>query len=245
MFTLYNGDCLEKMKDIPDGSINLIVTSPPYNNYRNRRTQQQKKEFWDRTNIVYNSYSDDLSDEDYFDWQKNFINECMRCLTPDGVLAYNHKDLIHDFEVISPMSWILASDGILKQRITWDRMGCQAINPVRFFRKEEDIYIIGKRGKPKFNPEFAKLTSIWRVLPSKKNGHPAPFPVELPELLIKSFTDINDVVLDPFMGSGTTGVACVNTNRNFVGIELDVEYFKLAQERIEKASNTLDLGDLG
>ena len=230
---LFNGDCLEVMKGIPDGSVDLVVTSPPYNNWRNRRTQAKKKEYWDRTNIDYGTYDDKMSDEDYFNWQVEFLNECVRVLKDTGTIVYNHKDAIFNFEVRTPIEWILKSDCKYRQRVTWDRGGMQAFNPVRFYRVEEDIYILGKKAKGfKWNKEFAKYLSIWKINPSSKKDHPASFPLEIPKRCVESFTYEEDIVLDPFMGSGTTGVACKNLDRKFIGIELDETYFNIAKERI-------------
>ena len=233
---LMQGDCLERMKEIESGSVDLVVTSPPYNNWRNRRTQERKKDYWNRTNINYNSYDDKLSDDDYFKWQVVFLNECARVLKDTGTIVYNHKDAIFNYKVTSPITWILESECVYRQRVTWDRGGMQAFNPVRFYRVEEDIYILGKKAKGfKWNKDFAKYLSIWKINPSSKEHHPASFPLEIPERCIKSFTESGDIVLDPFMGSGTTGVACANLNRDFIGIEMDEDYFNIAQTRIEEA----------
>lgn len=227
------GDCLEKMKEIPDGSVDLIVTSPPYNNWRNIRTQESRKDYWEKTNIIYNSYNDKMSDEDYEKWQIMFLNECYRVLKETGTVLYNHKDRIFNFEVTTPLKWILQSQLKYRQRVTWDRCSMQAYNPVRFYRVEEDIYIMGKCAKGfKWNKEAAKFLSVWRIKPSPRDNHPASFPLEIPKRGIEAFTDIGDIVLDPFMGSGTTGIACVNTGRSFIGIEMDEKYFEIATDRI-------------
>ena len=236
---LIQGDCLEVMKDIPDNSVDLVVTSPPYNNWRNRRTQAKKKEYWDRTNIDYGTYNDKMDDNAYAEWQISVLNECCRVLKNTGTILYNHKDMIFNFEVTTPLQWILRSDCKYRQRITWDRGGMQAFNPVRFYRVEEDIYVLGKRAKGfKWDKACARYLSIWKINPSSKEHHPASFPEEIPKRGIESFTCDGDVILDPFMGSGTTGVACKNLNRDFIGIELDSEYFKIAEKRIKEVKWT-------
>lgn len=232
MIKLIHGDCLEKMDSMKQGSVDLIVTSPPYNNWRNRRTQKRKKDYWDRTNITYGNHCDKMTDIDYHNWQVDFLNACVRLLKDTGTIVYNHKDRIFNFEVTTPLSWILDSECVYRQRITWDRCGMQAFNPVRFYRTEEDIYILGKTAKGfKWNKECAKFKSIWRISPSSKKYHPASFPKEIPARCILSFTDENDTVLDPFCGSGTTGVACIESTRNFIGIDNDIDCIKIAQDR--------------
>jgi site-specific DNA-methyltransferase (adenine-specific) len=80
---IHNLEDLQGFKLMPDNTVDLIVTSPPYNNWRNRRTQARKKEYWERTNIVYDNFDDKMSDEDYEAWQIAVINECLRVLKPD------------------------------------------------------------------------------------------------------------------------------------------------------------------
>ena len=225
----HNIDCITGMRMLEENSIDLIITSPPYNNYRNRRTQKSREEYWKRTNINYDNFSDDLSDEDYEKWQIEVINEMLRVLKPTGTICYNHKDRIFNFEVTSPLLWIFKSNAIYRQRVTWDRCGMQQCNPVRFYRFEEDIYILGKETKGfKWNKEGAKYQSIWRIPATRKNGHPCSFPEELVRRCIESFSDENDIILDPFMGSGTTGKVALENKRNFIGFEISENYCNLA-----------------
>ena len=235
---IYNIDCLNGLKQIEDNTIDLIVTSPPYNNFRNRRTQKNRSDYWGRTNIVYDSFSDKMTDEEYMQWQIDCINEMVRVLKPTGTIAYNHKDRIFNFEVLSPLMWIFRTDAVYRQRITWDRCGMQAYNPVRFYRVEEDIYILGKEAKGfKWNKEYAKYLSVWRIPPSRNNDFPCSFPFELPKRLIEAFTNEGDIVLDPFMGSGTTAIAADNLNRKYIGFDISENYCKLATKNIETNIN--------
>jgi modification methylase len=241
---IYNMDCLEGMKLIEDNSIDLIITSPPYNNYHNRRTQKNREDYWSRTNIVYDNFDDKMSDEDYADWQIRVINEMVRVLKPAGTIAYNHKDRIYNFEVLTPLQWILKTDAVFRQRITWDRCGMQAYNPVRFYRVEEDIYLLGKTARGfTWNKEYAKYLSIWRIPPSKNGNHPCSFPEEIPKRLIEAFSNEGDVVLDPFSGSGTTSKVAKDLNRNYIGFEISPDYCELSRSWINCAEETTD-GDL-
>ena len=231
---VHHGDCLEVMKDIDDESIDLIITSPPYNNWRNKRTQRNRDSYWKSTNIVYDNYSDKMTDSDYIKLQINVINECIRILKSTGTMCYNHKDRIYNFEVFSPLQWILKTVAVYRQRITWDRCSMLAYNPVRFYRVEEDIYILGKKAKGfKWNKDTSKYLSIWRISPSSKEFHPASFPIEIPNRCIEAFTTEGDCVLDPFAGSGTTLVAASTLGRNFIGIDCSEKYCKIARQRIE------------
>lgn len=228
-------DVLVGLAQLTDDTVDLIVTSPPYNNWRNRRTQARKHDYWMRTNIDYDTYDDKMTDERYHSWQKLVINECMRVLKPTGTMVYNHKDRIFNFEVLSPLTWILESKAVLRQVVIWNRRGMQAFNPVRFYRFEEYLFILGKKAaRFKWNNECAKYGSIWNVLPSKNIGlHPATFPSEIPRRCIESFTNESDLVLDPFCGIGTTCIVAKDMNRNYLGFDISENYCKIARERLK------------
>ena len=100
---IYLGDCLEVMKTFPDDSVDLVVTSPPYNNWRNRRTQANRSSYWKRTNILYENHNDKESDDKYEQGQIDVLNEMLRILKPTGTICYNHKDRIFNFEVTTPI----------------------------------------------------------------------------------------------------------------------------------------------
>jgi modification methylase len=234
MLGVFNEDCLQTMSKMPDHCVDLVVTSPPYNLWRNRRTQAAKSDYWQRTNIRYDVHDDKMSDDDYEDWQVAVLDELGRVIKPTGTIAYNHKDRITEFVCVSPLRWIMRSQLIVRQRITWDRGGMQAFNNVRFYRNEEDIYLLGSQAKGfKWNRDAAKLMSIWRISPARKNGHPAAFPEEIPRRLIAAFTVEGDVVYDPFLGSGTTAVVAKQMGRRWVGSELSAAYCELAHERLQ------------
>lgn len=228
------GNCLEIMKTFPDDCIDLIVTSPNYNNWRNRRTQAKRQEYWKRTNIVYDVCEDKQNDIDYEKEQIETINEMVRILKPTGTICYNHKDRIFNFQVKSPIEWIIKSNAIYRQRITWDRCGMQAYNPVRFYRVDEDIYILGKNAKEfTWNKEAAKYLSVWRIPPNRNiYGHNATFPEEIVKRCIEAFTNENDLVLDPYNGTGTTTKVAKDMNRNYIGIDISQKYNEIAENRL-------------
>lgn len=233
-FEIHNVDCLEGMRQLPDGCVDLVVTSPPYNNWRNLRTQASRQKVWQRTNIVYDNYDDKMPDEDYQSWQVEVLNECLRVLKPTGTICYNHKDRIFEFECLSPLTWILKSKAVFRQRVTWNRRGGQNINPVRFFRCEEDIYILGREAKGfKWNPEASRYMSVWDIQPASKQeaDHPAPFPPELVRRCVEAFTEPGDVVLDPFAGSGTTLFAAQALHRQVIGMEISPKYCEAIRQK--------------
>ena len=231
---IYVGDNIEILKGMPNDCVDLIVTSPNYNNWRNRRTQAKRKDYWQRTNIVYDRCGDTEDDGAYESGQVAVINEMIRVLKPTGTICYNHKDRIFNFQVTSPLQWILKTNAVYRQRITWDRCGMQAYNPVRFYRVDEDIYILGKVAKDFiWNKSAAKYLSVWRIPPNKNiYNHNATFPEEIVKRCIEAFTHIGSLVLDPYNGTGTTTLVAKNMKRNYIGIDISENYCRIAKERL-------------
>ena len=224
---LLNGDCLELMKGMPDESVDLIITSPPYNLGNTHHTGGKRFK-------PYGKYNDDMKELDYQDWQIEVLNECFRVLKSDGSMLYNHKNRISKGVQITPYQWILKTDFIVKQEIVWQN-GSQNFDKIRFYPFTERIYWLAKSPKTKLfnaiNHHDIFTKADWNSVGTKGKFKRA-FPVKMVDDLLSCFPDAN-VVLDPFMGSGTTGVACKNLNRNFIGMELDEDYFSIAKERIE------------
>lgn len=221
---LLQGDCLELMKDIPDGSIDLIITSPPYN-IGNMKSNT----------IQYGTYAgNNMKEDDYQKWQVNFLNESYRILKDSGSMFYNHKVRIKKGLALHPLEFVLKSNFLLKQEIVWDMGKSANCDKIRFFPFSERIYWLVKNHKTKLY-NIDNLSDVWRCVPTHKRkdtGHIAVMPQEIVVNILNNIQ--GDVVLDPFMGSGTTGIACKNLNRNFIGMELDETYFNIAKERIEK-----------
>ena len=221
---LIHGDCLEVMKDIPDGSIDLIVTSPPYN-IGNMKSNM----------IKYGTYAgNNMKESEYQAWQIEFLNECYRVLKDTGSMFYNHKVRIKKGIALHPLEFILKSEFILKQEIVWDMGKSANCDKIRFFPFSERVYWLVKSPKTKlYNVD--NLSDVWRCVPThkrKETGHIAVMPEEIVSNILNNID--GDTVFDPFMGSGTTGVVCRELNRKFIGIEIDENYFNIAKERIDK-----------
>lgn len=225
MIRLFNGDCLELMKDLADNSIDLIITSPPYNIGKMRSN-----------NTHYGTYSgNDMKESEYQQWQLSVLKECFRVLKNTGSLFYNHKVRINKGKAIHPLEWLLKSQFILKQEIVWDMGKSANCDKIRFFPFSERVYWLTKSPKIKLYNQN-NLSDVWRIVPThkrKNTKHIAVMDIKVVENILSAFpSDI--VVLDCFMGSGTTGIACLNTNRQFIGMELDQQYFEIAKKRIEE-----------
>jgi modification methylase len=243
MIDLKCGNCLELLKQIPDNSIDLIVTSPPYNkgywssnrninNYSFYKTKVRK--------ITYGKFDDNLTPQEYEKQQREFLSECIRIIKPTGSIFYNHIDILCKHQTIHP-KWVY--DFPLKQVIIWNRKSTPKLDKSYFFPITEYIYWIqkNKTSRVKFDRNKAMFNkNIWDINPDRKNDFPAPFPIELALNCILATTEENALVLDPFMGSGTTGIACINSNRNFIGFELDEGIFEKTKRRIEEEQQKKD-----
>jgi site-specific DNA-methyltransferase (adenine-specific) len=225
------GDVIDTMKIIPSSSIDLIVTSPPYNlkNSTGNGMKDGRGGKWKNAKLVngYADYNDCMPHEKYVNWQRECLSEMMRVLKEDGAIFYNHKwrvqgGLLQDRQDI-------VSGFPVRQIIIWKRKGGINFNKGYFLPTYEVIYLIAK---PKFVlvPKANSYGDIWEFTQEMNNPHPAPFPVDLIERIISS-TNAN-VILDPFMGSGTTAIAAGNQGRDFIGIDISQEYCDMAEKRL-------------
>lgn len=254
------GDCLERMKEIPNGSVDLVMTSPPYDNLRN--------------------YNGSLTDWNEAKWQE-IARVLSAKLAPGGIIVWVVSDAtVGGSETLTSMRQAIYFKDVCKLRVRdtmiWEKSGFSAVGAlaVQYAPVWEYMFVFSKGAPKTFNPikdkpnihagtpqhgtvrqpdgstkpvsglktgkviaDFGQRSNIWRVNEEKTLNklHPAVFPLRLAEDHIVSWTNPEDVVLDPFLGSGTTGVACANTGRNFIGIERDPEYFAIAEKRIRAA----------
>ncbi len=230
----------EKMDELPDNSVHLMVTSPPYN--------------------VGKDYDEDFTLEEYLQFLKNVWKEVYRVLVPGGRICINIANLGRKPYI--PLDAFIVKDMLdlsflMRGEIIWNKGSSaspstawgswlSAANPtlrdiheyILVFSKgtfsRKNIY---KRKNTISKEEFLELTkSIWTfgAESARKVGHPAPFPVELPLRCIKLYTFENDIVLDPFIGSGTTAVAALLSNRRFVGYDIERGYVEIAERRIKE-----------
>lgn len=243
--TIYTDYSLDFLKSLPNDSVNLIITSPPYNNFRNKRHENDPIKNNRYTQVDYDVYSDSVPEHIYQQDQIEIINEMIRVLKTDGTICYIHKERRYDFGIISPLSWISKSNAIHKQTIIWDRLApCNIPNPNTgmFDREEEYIYLFGKTRKlGKWNKEFARYGSVWKISRNKKNyGHPATFPEEIPRRCIEAFSNPGDIILDPYSGTGTTAVVAKKMNRKYLGVDISENYNNIARNRLNKQKSMKD-----
>lgn len=232
-------DALIGMSMLSDESINLIVTSPPYNKsfFSNGKHKNKGNSIWKRHEIDYNEYEDNMPLEKYEEWMVNILNECGRVLAKDGSIFFNHKPIRYNNKIYHPLSFILKASNVeIYQEIIWNRKNSPNIRNDIFLPTTERIYWLKKKGcKPKFNrnalsSEF--ISEVWNIPFKKEPFHPAPFPEKLVENCILSCTDKGDLVLDPFIGSGTTAIVAKQHERRFLGFDIDEAYVSLAKSRL-------------
>jgi len=226
---LKHGDSLEILKTIPDNSVDLVCTSPPYN--KNYWTRNRTMGTWKRV-IEYDTIDDMLLPEEYVKQQKEILYELVRIIKPTGSIFYNHMDILHKNNTIHP-SYVY--DYNLKQIIVWDRGNTPSLTKEYFFKTTEWIFWIKKDwdASPYFDKSKAiHKKNIWRINKEKDQSHPAPFPEELVDNIIKSCCPENGVVLDCYNGSGTTGVVAVRNNMSYIGIDISQNYIEMTKKRL-------------
>ena len=191
---------------------------------------------WKGFEIDYNSYGDEMPEDQYQAWMIEFLNECHRVIKPDGSIFFNHKPRRHNNRCYLPTEFTSQSDAQLYQLIIWDRRNSPNIRNDVLVPCTEHIYWFCKK-KPKvfrdaINPEYKG--EVWSISPDKQKQHPAPFPEQLVENCIKLTTKEGDLVLDPFMGSGTTAKVAQDLGRKWMGFDIDEKYAKIANERLNQ-----------
>ncbi len=231
------GDALEVMRAMPNACLDLVITSPPYNlkNSTGNGLKDGRGGKWSNAALLkgYAAHNDCMPYEQYINWQKNCLKEMMRLIKDNGAIFYNHKwriqnGLLQDRQEI-------VQEFPVRQIIIWKRAGGINFNPGYFLPTFEVIYLIAKKNF-KLAPKANAHGDIWHIPQEMNNPHPAPFPVELISRIISSTSA--KIILDPFMGSGTTAVAAIINQRQYIGIELSPEYIELAQQRIAENDST-------
>ena len=226
------GDCIKLMDKMPAASVDVIVTSPPYNlrNSTGGGLRNGSGGKWPNAQLLkgYDTNDDAMPYEVYVQWQRDCLKAMMRLLRNDGALFYNHKWRVQA-GLLQDRSDIVKGFPV-RQIIIWKRAGGINFNAGYFLPTYEVIYLICKSDF-KLAPKANAFSDVWTISQEDSNPHPAPFPVELAQRCIQSTT--GQVVLDPFMGSGSTAIAAEACGRSWIGLEVSAEYCKLARERIE------------
>ena len=229
MIDLRLGNCVELAKKLDDESINVTVTSPPYNKCGAGGGIFRK--------IEYDTFDDTLPEEEYQQQQIDLLNTIYDKTVDGGSLFYNHKVRYFDGGSISPWAWLTKTKWNIREEIIWARGMGTEISGYRFTQTDERIYWLCKGNKhPRLPRACANYSSVWKFGPDMKNDHPAPYPLELPIRCIQSVLPQQGRVLDPYNGSGTTGVAASLLGHDYIGFDLSEKYISEAKERITNIS---------
>lgn len=212
--TLYHGDCMEVLQTILDCSVDAVVTDPPYGiSYVSSRRKHGK--------------TDPLA------------NDCAAPVRAVPLMAGKVLDggcmyLATRFDVSALWNDAMRGSGLtLKTPIFWDKGNHTSGDLVGDYGGQVEIFLFAHKGRHELLD--GRQSNLWRVMRDPAGDHPTPKPVRLIERMVRNSVLGVGLVLDPFMGSGTTGVACANLGRKFIGIEIERKYFDIACERIEAA----------
>lgn len=233
---IVNGDCLEVLKTIPDDSVDCILTDPPYNLglfMHNRNTNLAKM----RDNQFAYAGWDNIEYEEWCSNMREFLKECSRILKPKGTLiSFMSIIKVESFiRFAEEVGFYYKTTGIWHKKNPMPRnMNLQFVNST-----ESWVYFINRGISGTFHNNgkvvHDYLESSVTPLSEKKHGkHPTQKPLSIMKQLINLTTNEGDIVLDPFMGSGSSCVAAALLNRNFIGIELNESYFDITSKRLEE-----------
>lgn len=236
---LYNQNCLEALKEIENESVDLILTDPPYNlgNFmRNRQTNLKKM----RENFFGDAGWDDMEFGEWTESMHSFFEQAHRVLKEKGsmIMFMSLLRIETVVEIATEHNFYYKTTGVWHKKNPMPRnMNLHFINST-----EGWLYFINKGRTGTFNNEGKAIhdfieTSLAPGNEKKHGGHPTQKPEALFEHFVQLLTNENDVVLDPFMGSGTTGVVAKKNNRNFIGIEINKEYFERIKLRLNDVEN--------
>lgn len=247
---IFNESNIETLNRMDDNILDLIITSPPYNvDLGNNKYNKNPYDF----------YNDNKEHKEYILWLKDIFNLVYKKTKKGGRVIINigdskngkiptHSDIIQVMKEIGwiPMTTIIWEKGTTSNRAAWGSFVSpsspsfpMAFEYILVFSKEQ-IKLQWKGKTDLTKKEFINWAiAKWNFPGEKIIGHPAPFPLELPIRCLKMFSWVDSLIYDPFIGSGTTAIACIKTNRKYIGSEISEEYTNLAMSRISKECGLL------
>jgi site-specific DNA-methyltransferase (adenine-specific)/modification methylase len=238
---IYNEDCIETMKRMPDDFVNLVITSPPYN--MNLRIHYGKYIIKkpDRSSFCtkYKTFSDALPIEEFYELHSKILQELLRV---SELVFYNIQIVTGSkrafFKIIGNYS------DYLKDIIIWDKNNAQPAMSENVLNRRSELLVFDKKNAISrkfdiFNCNRGSLDDVWNINRERSvtSEHSATFPEELVSRIITIFSNENDIIYDPFMGTGTTARSALENNRRFVGSEISDEYFDVIEERLNVVTN--------
>lgn len=234
---LHNEDCLITMSRIPDGHFDAVITSPPYNmNLRIRNGAYCSRQITQEFSTKYAGFADNVPLDEYEDFHGRVLRELIR----------TSKRVFYNIAIVTGskrafFSLIGQHKDYLKDIIVWDKGHGQPAMAGGVLNRASELILVFEQPEHAISRQFSDvnfdrgaLSDIWRVSRerSKSKLHGAVFPEALVEIIVRNFTRQGDLIYDPFMGTGTTGVVANRLGRRFMGSELVPRYYEFACERL-------------
>ena len=248
---IYNMDCLAGMKQMEADSVDAVITSPPYNFglrlHTGKYTKWTPGETFGYTGLPANRYdnrvNDALSMDDYYAWQCQCIDEMLR--VTKGLVFYNIMMITGNKVAFFKLLGHYADR--IREIMVWDKMSAEpAMHDGVLNREFEFVVVFDKHDckgcqLPVMNASRGTLSNVLRIGKNKNTKHRAAFPLLLPQTIIHYFTISGGVILDPFLGSGTTAIAAIKEGRHYIGFELNRDYYNDAEKQINAEKAQLKL----
>ena len=238
--TIYHGDCLSLLQAMPRKSVDGVVTSPPYNTLDAQVKEGRRKNGAHGGNKWFlkqaGGYADDMPEAEYQSFISYVVAACLG--RAKGLVWVNHKIRYKDGAGVHPLSFLRFP---FWSEVIWNRGGTMAVNPARFLPSHEAFWGFGRPHW--WDKKLAGAGSVWNVAPQLSTEHPCPFPERLIAPIIAASIPPGGIVLDPFMGSGTTLLVAKNHGRKAIGFEREERFCELAARRL--AQGVLPLGGGG
>lgn len=242
---IFNENCLETLSKLKDNSVDLVITSPPYNmNLRIRNGKYCSRQIVKEFSTKYDEFEDNLPIEDFYNFHLKVLKELIS-ISP--IVFYNISIVTGSkrafFKIIGELN------EYLKEIIVWDKGTSQPAMQFNVLNRQSELILVFEKANAisrqfqKANFERGTLSDVWQIKKGKKDkeivGHSAVFPEELVNKILLNFSNENNLVYDPFLGTGTTAVACKKLNRRFLGSEISEKYIEIAQKRLNSATSML------
>jgi len=237
--TIYNGDIHVLASDLPHGAVNAIVTSPPYNQMS--AVSKRVTGMWARSSFASRwgaeGYPDELPESEYQKQQNALFTSLLDACADDASLFYNHQIRWRDGDCIHPVQWFQPTGWRLRQEIVWNRAGGMMMNARMFVRFDERIMWLVRGESWRWNQECVGAGTVWNIAPLQTRqgkAHPVAYPSAIPSRCIAATTSPGDLVLDPYMGGGTTLRAAKDAGRRAIGIEIEERYCEIAAKQLSQ-----------
>lgn len=238
---IFNESCMDTMKRIPDDFVDVVITSPPYNmNLRIRKGEYCSRQIVKEISTKYEDFPDNLPIDDYYKFHSEVLKELLRI---SNLVFYNVQIVTGSKRAIFKMIGEFSEN--LKDIIIWDKRYGQPAIGEQVMNRRSELILVFEKDYPisrQFRSAVFKrgtLDDVWVIDRERKNveGHGATFPEKLISTILENFSKKNDIIYDPFIGTGTTAVVSKKLGRNFIGSEISKKYYKECNKRIKSAES--------